>query len=80
MATRVLNQGAVLVLIVLSLPIAMYAFFSGFGGDVGSDIVARLQRLPFFGALHMFGGGVALLIGGFQFSSKIRSRQPVIHR
>ena len=77
---RVLNQAGVLILIVLSLPIALYAFYSGLGAEVSSTVVQRLQQFPVFGAMHMLGGGLALLVGGFQFSGRLRAARPQLHR
>ena len=78
--TRVFNQASVLVLTIMSLPIALYAFYGGLGAEVPSTVVQRLHQFPVFGALHMLGGGLALLVGGLQFSSRLRAARPNLHR
>jgi uncharacterized membrane protein len=36
--------------------------------------------MPWYAAAHFLGAGVALLIGGFQFSQRLRAAYPVAHR
>ena len=40
----------------------------------------RMFAVPFLAFLHTFGGGLASLIGPFQFHKGLRRRQPVWHR
>lgn len=69
----------VLALVLLAIPIALYAFgFTWFVPD--SSFKARIMALPWGALPHFLGGGTALLIGGFQFSDGLRRRRPQLHR
>jgi uncharacterized membrane protein len=76
-AKRAIALGA---LIALSIPIALYAF--GFQllhfGD--PNFHTRFASTPVMAAFHVLGGGSALLLGGAQFSTRLRSRAPQLHR
>jgi len=70
----------VVALIVLSIPIGLYAFGFQFAGLGSPEFEARFATSPTMSAFHVIGGGCALLAGGFQFSSRLRMRAPALHR
>lgn len=74
------NGKWVALLLVFCVPVALYAFGFPFFNVGHPDIRAHLVSLPVYAWLHFLGGGVALLVGGFQFSTAIRSRRPALHR
>lgn len=63
-----------------SISIAAYAFLfqMGLSGDV--DFQTRFAALPLFAGFHVIGSGLALLLGGFQFVTRLRSRRINLHR
>ena len=64
----------------LSIMIGMYAvsFQMGFSGD--PDFHIRFGELPVFSSMHVVGGAVVLLFGGFQFWPNVRQKFPQWHR
>ncbi len=74
------QRAGVIVLILLSIPIGIYAYLfqAGLTGDPSFQV--RFARAPFFSALHFLGGGTILVIGGFQFIAAIRRRRIAVHR
>jgi uncharacterized membrane protein len=68
------------VLIALSIPIGLYAFGFQFAGLGAPDFYARFSATPLMAAFHVLGGGSALLLGGAQFSTRLRTRAPRLHR
>lgn len=71
---------AVVVLILLSIPIGLYAFGFQFAGIGSPEFHARFATSPVMAAFHVIGGGFALIAGGFQFSTRLRRRAPALHR
>ena len=67
-------------LVALSLPIGLYAFGFQFAGLGDPSFHARFSATPVMAAFHVLGGGSALLLGGAQFSSRLRARAPQLHR
>jgi hypothetical protein len=43
-------------------------------------VVTLIQRVPLLLALHLIGGAVALAVGAFQLSRRIRARRLALHR
>jgi len=70
----------VVLLILLSVPIALYGLAFAFVPGLNPEFHARLLSLPWYATAHFLGGGVALLIGGFQFSAGLRRARPTLHR
>ncbi len=87
---RVLTPGAeaqatsrghgVILLVALSLPIALYGLVFSFAPGANPEFHQRLMGLPWFAHAHFLGSGTALLVGGFQFSARLRRRWPSLHR
>ncbi len=74
------GSGMTIVLILLSLPIAVYGLLFSFSPSLNPEFHQRLTALPWFAYAHFLGAGTALLIGGFQFSARLRQGWPVLHR
>lgn len=71
---------AVVALVVLSVPIALYGLAFPFSPGANPDFHTRLMTLPWYAYAHFIGSGIALLVGGFQFSARLRSARPQLHR
>ena len=71
-------------LVFLSLGVAVYAIgvygLMPVGAFVHPDMRASFQAHPFGIYLHVFASAVALALGPFQFSSRLRTSRPVLHR
>jgi uncharacterized membrane protein len=68
-------------LVLSSVLVGLYAFAFYFTDGVGSgEFKERFATLPVFAAFHVLGAGLALLIGPFQFSSRLRARALSVHR
>lgn len=67
-------------MVVLSVGVGFHAlgFQLRLSGDPGFH--ARFDQVPWTGALHVLGGAVILIIGGFQFWRRLRQRHPRLHR
>jgi len=74
------NRISLSLLVALSIPVGLYAFLFQFQEIGDPSVHERFAQLPTFALFHVLGAGVALLIGGFQFSSTLRNRYPHIHR
>ncbi len=73
------TSAAVITLVVLAIPIALYGLgFASFAPD--NPFKARTMGLPLAAWPHFVGGGIALLLGGFQFSVALRTQRPNVHR
>lgn len=68
------------IMLVLALGIGAYAlaFFALELGD--PDFMARFSEIPWSARLHIIPGGLALMLGAFQFHSGLRSRWLAMHR
>ena len=49
-------------------------------GVRGSFVVAMFHDDPITAPAHLAGGAIALLLGGFQFSKRLRQRHTALHR
>lgn len=66
---------------VLAALISLYAFsFFLVPGMGAPEIKARFLTVPLAGYSHVLGGAVALLIGPFQFSARLRAKRLELHR
>lgn len=67
-------------MIISSLMIGLHAI--GFQLRISGDpnFHRRFDEIPLFSSMHVIGGAVVLLVGGFQFWSGLRTRFPLIHR
>ena len=64
----------------LSVAIGLYAFAFQMGFTGSGDLQQRFAIMPIPAGAHVVGGGVVLIIGGFQFWSRLRRAQPNLHR
>ncbi|NJN51146.1 MAG: DUF2306 domain-containing protein, partial [Gammaproteobacteria bacterium] len=81
MTTRIYGSPVgVWLLIVLAIPIGLYALAFQFFGAGAPDFQLRFAQVPWAAGTHLIGGGIALLIGGVQFIGRIRSEAPAVHR
>lgn len=69
-----------ILLIGLSVPIALYGLAFGFLEQANPDFRGRLLTLPWYAYPHFLGSGTALLVGGFQFSARLRRDHLALHR
>lgn len=77
---RPLLAMCVALLVVLSLPIALYGLAFSFSPNANPEFYQRLMTLPWYAYAHFLGSGTALLVGGFQFSGRLRRGWPALHR
>jgi hypothetical protein len=79
-----MNRFAYGALVVLSLAIAAYAVFVYAllppGAAVHPDMRATFEAQKAALYLHVFGSAVALVLGPFQFSARLRAARPKLHR
>jgi len=67
-------------MILSSVAIGMYAFAFQAGLQGGAGSHARFAESPIFSSMHVIGGGIVIVAGGFQFWSKLRRDHINIHR
>lgn len=67
-------------MILTSIAIAMHAFGFLLQLSGSPEFHARFDTVPIAATMHLVGGGIVLLVGGFQFLSGLRRVRPVIHR
>lgn len=70
---------SVLSLLIAGYGIVLYAFGNG-GERLPADMRASFQAHAFGIKTHIFASALALLLGPFQFSSRLRARAPQLHR
>lgn len=63
-----------------SIAIALHAFGFQLRLSGSPDFHVRFDAIPVPAAMHVLGSGIALLIGGFQFSSTLRRNYLNVHR
>lgn len=69
------------VLACMALAIASYSIAVALSPDWRNDFVTRLfDERPARAYGHMLGGGIALAVGAFQFSRRLRTRHVGLHR
>ena len=67
-------------LLVLSIPIGIYALLFQFQITGDPTFHARFDLTPIAGFLHVVVGGTLLALGGLQFSKRLRTNHPKVHR
>ncbi len=68
------------VLLVLSIPIGIYAYLFQFQLTGDPAFHARFSLTPIPAFLHVIAGGTLLALGGAQFSKRLRASYPKVHR
>ena len=65
----------------LAIGVSGYAFAYAFIPEVGAGYMkSKLFDIPVPALSHFIGGGIALLLGAFQFNSRLRIRYTHVHR
>lgn len=65
----------------LAVFVALYGFtFLLIPGMGSPEIRARFLAVPLVGLSHLYGGGIALLLGPFQLSDRLRAKNVDVHR
>jgi hypothetical protein len=85
MVGKYIARAALAIMAVLAASVALYSFrfygvLSGSWLDVDPGIRAVIARVPIQALTHMLIGPIALLLGPFQFSSRLRAKYPKAHR
>jgi hypothetical protein len=76
-----LNKSVWATITLLAILVAAYSLANVFVPAVrGSFVVAMFQDDPISAPAHLLGGGLALLLGGFQFSRRLRLKHTGVHR
>ena len=75
-----LQIGFLVVVILTSIAIAFHAFGFQLRISGAESFHLRFDETPVFSAMHVLGGGLCLLLGGFQFSRRLRTKRPRLHR
>ena len=80
MRTGLTGKIAIVVMILMSIAIGLYAvsFQAGFSGNPAFHL--RFDKMPVFTGMHITGGAVVLLLGGFQFVEALRRNYRQLHR
>ena len=69
------------VMTALAVFVAFYGFAFLLVPGVGSQVIRdRFLAVPLVGLSHVFGGGIALVLGPFQLSDRLRARNVEVHR
>jgi len=85
MVGKYLARSALAIMALLAAGVALYSFrFYGVLADswldVDPGIRAVIARVPIQALTHMLIGPIALFLGPFQFSSRLRAKYPQAHR
>ena len=67
-------------MVVMAVGVGLYALFFFVFDFLNPTFQARFETTPISARLHIIPGGIALMLGGFQFSRQLRTRYPVWHR
>ena len=68
------------VLLAFSIPIGIYAYLFQFQMTGDPTFHLRFGETPIAAFLHVIGGGTMLALGGLQFSKRLRTTYPNVHR
>ncbi len=71
---------ALWLMILLSVAIGLYAFAFQAGMQGDPQIQTWFSERPVFSSMHVIGGGIVIIIGGFQFWPKLRRGHINLHR
>ncbi len=69
-----------ILMVMMAIGVGLYALFFFVFDFLNPDFQARFEATPISARLHIIPGGIALILGGFQFSRPLRTRFPVWHR
>jgi len=68
------------VMILSSIGIGLYAFAFQAGMQGSPNFQLKFSEWPVFSSMHVIGGGIVIVTGGFQFWSKLRRDHINLHR
>jgi hypothetical protein len=78
---KIINKGLWLLIFFLAILIGLYALSVGMISATRSPFVSELIQNSFSSSLlHILGGGIVIIFGAAQFSQRLRSKRPTIHR
>ena len=81
MKTSTFIKNVLFVLMIsLSIFVAIYAFAFFAIYDPNNAVHVRFKENPWIGYSHIYGGGLALLVGCFQFFVNLRKNFPKTHK
>jgi len=80
MPKDVVSKAALIVMILGSIAIGLYAVSFQLRLAGNPDFHLRFDDMFAFTSMHVIGGAVVLLVGGFQFVPAIRQNYPLLHR
>lgn len=63
-----------------ALALGLYAFGFFLIDAINPPFKLRFDAYPALARLHVLPGGLALIVGAFQFSRRVRARYPALHR
>jgi uncharacterized membrane protein len=82
--SRMSSRGSEALLAFMAIGVAAYAFVAyglqPAGASIGGAMEEVFRRHPIAIHAHAFAAGLALLLGPWQFSNRLRARRPVLHR
>ncbi len=75
---RTVNWG---VMMFFAVGVGLYALGFFFVDQIGAkELKAHFATIPVIAYLHIIPGGIALILGAFQFNEGLRRKRPVLHR
>ncbi len=81
MLIKYIQKASWALVVFFAVIIGFYALSMAFITDARNDFVLGILESSFLGSfLHFLGGGIVIIIGASQFSQKLRTQKPKIHR
>lgn len=78
---KFIQKASWILVVFLAVLIGFYALSMAFITDARNEFVVGILESSFLGSfLHFLGGGIVIIIGASQFSKRLRTSQPRVHR